>query len=844
MSVLPGPRRWLRAAGRLARKVPLALALTTLLWAAAIATGSMLSGPPPAIEHEVPVSLQSLAQGRWWTVFSSAFFSGNLASHLLASAVLLGFVGLAEATMGTRRTAVAFMAGHLGALVLYFSVVPLGVALGSEWLAGMLHAPLAGPYAASLAAVIAASPLISALWRRRLRSLILAVTLMLLLYIGHPQNLLAFLGVLCGFGLAAVMSPRPAEAHFMRSTSRETRALLSMIVAVFAAGPVMAGLAQAPSGPLAILRNLIVNPVPTINQLQANCPAAVDLSCAQVIHSPGLDGPGGVALSLVPLVLLLVCAEGLRRGNRIALWAAISAHLVIGVLSAVYLQLFSLFGLYTRSGGRVLPVGPGVVEVLPVVLVPFVIAGLLYANRRHFIVDTDPVLRRRTLILLPSVFAVFAGGYVAAWFAEDNYYRRAGLLALLTTLPRMFLPYPFSFRYSVSVYPHGFFSPLLFSYGGAAFWLVCLVSALLLFLSRRIRSHRPESDLARAGELVRRGGNSLSWMALWPNNRYWFNAAGTVGIAYQMHYNVALTVGGPFGNPEDFEAASQEFILFCTAQSLTPCWYSVTDANWDALRSLGFRRVSVAEETMLPIRGIEFKGKEWQNVRTALNKAQKLGITARWDVYSALSVGLRTQINEISEDWVSEKALPEMGFTLGSVEELKDDNVLLCLAVDEEGKVHGVTSWLPVFRDQEVVSWTLDFMRRNSQGFNGVMEFLIASAVLRFKETVDTISLSGSPLTRSEKGPSAPGPGEDPLAAADGTLVERFLKLLGNALEPVYGFQSLAAFKQRFQPQHRALYMMYQDPLRLPSIGRAVTEAYMPNLSVRQTARLLRGIMG
>jgi hypothetical protein len=37
--------------------------------------------------------------------------------------------------------------------------------------------------------------------------------------------------------------------------------------------------------------------------------------------------------------------------------------------------------------------------------------------------------------------------------------------------------------------------------------------------------------------------------------------------------------------------------------------------------------------------------------------------------------------------------------------------------------------------------------------------------------------------------------------------------------------------------------MMYQDPLRLPSIGRAVTEAYMPNLSMRQTARLLRGIM-
>lgn len=33
---------------------------------------------------------------------------------------------------------------------------------------------------------------------------------------------------------------------------------------------------------------------------------------------------------------------------------------------------------------------------------------------------------------------------------------------------------------------------------------------------------------------------------------------------------------------------------------------------------------------------------------------------------------------------------------------------------------------------------------------------------------------------------------------------------------------------------------MYQDPLALPAIGRAVGEAYMPNMSVRSLARVLR----
>ena len=59
----------------------------------------------------------------------------------------------------------------------------------------------------------------------------------------------------------------------------------------------------------------------------------------------------------------------------------------------------------------------------------------------------------------------------------------------------------------------------------------------------------------------------------------------------------------------------------------------------------------------------------------------------------------RERIIALSEEWVSEKSLPEMGFTLGGVEQLNDPDVLLVLALDSEGHVHGVTSWLPVYRD-------------------------------------------------------------------------------------------------------------------------------------------------
>jgi hypothetical protein len=57
-------------------------------------------------------------------------------------------------------------------------------------------------------------------------------------------------------------------------------------------------------------------------------------------------------------------------------------------------------------------------------------------------------------------------------------------------------------------------------------------------------------------------------------------------------------------------------------------------------------------------------------------------------------------------------------------------------------------------------------------------------------------------------------------------------------MEPVYGFRSLLAFKAKFQPRYRALLMVYPGTGDLPRIARAVSRAYLPNVSARQAARL------
>jgi phosphatidylglycerol lysyltransferase len=293
---------------------------------------------------------------------------------------------------------------------------------------------------------------------------------------------------------------------------------------------------------------------------------------------------------------------------------------------------------------------------------------------------------------------------------------------------------------------------------------------------------------------------------------------------------VALTTGDPIGDPGSRGPAVRGFVAHCRRNAWTPCLYSIGAEVESVAREMGWSSVQVAEETVLPLGDLAFTGKKWQDVRTALNKAQKAGIVAEWSNLPAAPLAITDQIRAISEEWAADKGLPEMGFTLGGVAELDDPEVRLLLAVDGNRVVHGVTSWLPVRSGGEIVGWTLDFMRRRTDGIKGVTEFLIASAALLCKaEGVEFLSLSGAPLARLDR--------DGPIGG-----LQKLLDVLGRRLEPVYGFASLLAFKSKFQPQYRALYMAYPEPVALPAIGNAIARAYLPHLSTRQLTRLARAV--
>jgi lysylphosphatidylglycerol synthetase-like protein (DUF2156 family) len=340
------------------------------------------------------------------------------------------------------------------------------------------------------------------------------------------------------------------------------------------------------------------------------------------------------------------------------------------------------------------------------------------------------------------------------------------------------------------------------------------------------------TDRDAAVELLKtHGGSTMSWMGTWPANN-WFVVRDDAGtptgyIAFQTHRGVAIGLGDPVATDRaSREGVLRAFVDDRESHGELTCFFSVTQEVAAWARATGRRDVVVAEEAIIDLPTLEFRGKQWQNVRTALNRAAKEGITYREGRLAAMPRGIVSQVRAISEVWVGDKGLPEMGFTLGGIDEALDPDTVVGLAVDADSEVHGITSWLPVYSPGgRVRGWTLDVMRRLPEGFKPVTEFLIASACLSFQQGgAEIVSLSGAPLAHA----GGAGPEGEPL--------DRLLGALGEALEPLYGFRSLESFKQRFSPRNEPVFLVFGDEAALPRIGLALTSAYLPGTSMRELA--------
>ncbi|KZF07075.1 hypothetical protein A2J03_23370 [Rhodococcus sp. EPR-157] len=791
------------------------------------------------LHREFALGIMPIEELRLWTVLTAGLFAPGVLGYVVF--VLAVFVAAApiERRIGSAKFALSAVITQLLGAVLGLGIAALAKMFDADW-GFRLHVGTAiGPTTWIVGVLMVASARMDTLWRRRIRVGLLALLITSALFSGHLQDVVRLAAAVVGLLLGPSIVGRSARGPRLAGTQREGRVLVALIVAASALGPVLAALSPDAVGPFAVLRDVVSGVPYTAAEVREICAdSATDPECRTGLLELRLGGVGPTILSLMPSILLLFLADGLRRGRRFAWGATVFAQIVLLVVSVANYAIRFIeagddesvfYGLESPTAYR---------TIVPFLL-PLAVLILLVLTRKYFDVTAPRgTYRKFSAYVAGSLVGLGVLYVLGGLVGRAGFDREPTVLGLVADYPQRLIPPVYLQWLEPRFLPDSIFTTLLFEWTGVIFWVALCLLVLGTFLTPNAGTDSDAAERARA-VLMSSSGSALSWMTTWKGNSYWFSADGSSFVAYRVISGVALTTGDPVGPRDRLRENVVDFAEFASENGWIPCFYSVTPQVRDITDSIGWGGIQVGEETVLDLENLAFTGKRFQDVRTALNRAKKVGIEAEWIRFPDAPLAITDQITAISEEWVADKGMPEMGFTLGGLEEVDDPQVRCLVAIDEHRTVHGITSWMPVYEDGEIVGWTLDFMRRRSEGFRPTMEFLIASAAILLKdEGIRFLSLSGAPLAKVDDGGAEADPTEAELTFS--RLLDRLLDVLGKTLEPVYGFRSLLAFKSKFQPRYEPMHMTFADPAALPSIGNAIGRAYLPDVSIGQGYRLVR----
>jgi phosphatidylglycerol lysyltransferase len=505
--------------------------------------------------------------------------------------------------------------------------------------------------------------------------------------------------------------------------------------------------------------------------------------------------------TLLAGALLLMCANGLRRGKRRAFVAA----MFLAALS-VPVNLLKAFDFEEAT------VAAAMMFLLGINGAAFTVKSRAFTIRGMAV----PVLLTTAALALYSV-----GG---CWLVELRYSPHDASLkrAIEESLYQMF-----GFGDPVLDVPRAHHVVRWFLGSISVVGFTSLVGFAFALLRPAGHRSRHRTERARVLELARRYADStIACFALADDADYFFSANGRAVLAYRFESDVLLVIGDPIGPPEEMPALLDAFEQFCREHDWFFAFYQVRPEHLRWYRSRGWNAVHIGEDPVLHPARFTLEGAALGNVRRQVRKLERAGLEVRHFVpgenpfdASEDPDRLLDQLKAISSEWVKGKSGGERGFCMGRFEPAELADAWLSVAWDPaKHRVEAFCTWTPIWARR---GWAIDLMRRHADAPTGAMELLVVKSVEHARERGDhLLSLSLSALVKVA---SPTTKNSDALVTEDPArtfLIQR--------LSRFYDFQGLFRWKRKFDPAFEDRYLIYPHALALPRIAFALVRAQSP----------------
>ncbi|MGW4479813.1 bifunctional lysylphosphatidylglycerol synthetase/lysine--tRNA ligase LysX [Rhodococcus triatomae] len=506
-------------------------------------------------------------------------------------------------------------------------------------------------------------------------------------------------------------------------------------------------------------------------------------------------------------LVLGLLAAALASRKRIAWW-----------LLTIYLALLALANVGQAVDG-------GDVNAIVACLVHLALVGLLVAARPQFYTR---VRRGAAWRALGTLVAGLAIGTLLGWALVEMFpgtlpQNQRFLWALNRVTALAFLdPEQFDGR------PHGFVTTLLGLFGA----LALLAAIVVLFRSQRSNNALTGTDeSALRGLLATSGGDdSLGYFATRRDKAVVFAPSGKAAITYRVEVGVCLASGDPIGDAEAWPHAIDAWLDLAETYGWTPAVMGAGEAGATAYDRAGLTVLQLGDEAILHTRGFDLTGRDMRQVRQAVNRVHKQGVTVRIRRHRDVPPEDMARVIALADEWRDTETERGFSMALGRLGDPADGDCLLVEAIgpgddrsDGAGTVFGILSLVPWGAN----GVSLDLMRRNPNSPNGTVELMVTELATQGERFgITRISLNFA-VFRSVF--------EEGARIGAGPVLRMWRSVLVFASK-WWQLEALYRSNVKYQPDWAPRYLCFADRRVLPKVGvaSAIAEGFLTVPSFRR----------
>lgn len=301
--------------------------------------------------------------------------------------------------------------------------------------------------------------------------------------------------------------------------------------------------------------------------------------------------------------------------------------------------------------------------------------------------------------------------------------------------------------------------------------------------------------------LTRYRGKSEDFFKLWPHDKqYFFNQAGTAGLAFQVYRGTAMVLGDPVGQGQGLRQVMAEFTGVCDGNDWQPAFVHITERRRTLYESQGLQLQKIGQEAVVDINQFMATTKRNKYFRHINNKFNKQGFT-----FEVLAPphhdAVLARLKVISDDWLSRGGRAERGFAMGYFSPAYMQLCEIAVIRDAAGTIQAFLNQVPASFDPQEA--TYDLLRYTADSPGNSNDFLLMSFIEHLQQAgYQTLNLGLCPLVGLNES-------EDSSSLIGGAL--RFAYANGDRL---YSFSGLYRFKAKYEPEWRDRFIAYKGGVR------------------------------